>query len=247
MLVSRGDVGGGGEFKVPKCSGPRSGSRRRRAASAAGRRRSGQSSALRVFDHQFAARSAAVLRGRGGAPGAARTEPDQGARLFGDGDLRQRDHEVGGRRHARGLEQGVDEQLQGARARCSTPRSGLDADADEGRELIFGEARWRPRGRRAARCRPPRRRTSAEAVLEVDPEVFDGLAGELGLDAPCTANTSQAFGSALLERSRIARELGAEIGARERARAFSARQTRRRGRTRADPCRRLRARRARAR
>jgi hypothetical protein len=149
----------------------------------AGQRRSavGADDRLGHLDHHLAPQRAfrqAV------APLEDLEQPHQRPRLLGDGDLGQRDDEV--RRQAPGglAEQCVQEDLERAgAARLPLLAHRLDADAEERRQRALPHA-----PRHFARSGDRRRvllgvRTRAEAVLEVDAEVFDRLAFELAADA----------------------------------------------------------------
>ena len=99
--------------------------------------------------------------------------------LLGRRDFRQRHHEIRRQHAARAVEQRREKQLEGAKAPALRLAQILDADADAGRQRASlqscdGVRSGRPRGRVFLRIR-----AVAEAVLEVNAIVLDGLALEL--------------------------------------------------------------------
>src|ERR1051326_1418575 len=134
-----------------------------------------------------------------------REEPREHAHLFGQRDLRERDDEVG-RQPARGLDERAEEEPERSQApRAELLRERLHPDAQ-----VLGQ---RPR-RVALRDLARRRRhvavllavrPDAVAVLEVDPEIFDRRARELGTHAAVHRLGESPQPDRLVERARIRR------------------------------------------
>ena len=229
-LVGGGDVARRGEVVGPEvrpAAAPLAGFEERRQRRAA----VGPEQRLRRLDHQL------DPEGPGGQAVAgfeALAEADQRARLLGDGDLRQRDDEVVGEPSARRGEQRVDEDLQRARAaRLPLGAERLDPDAEERRQQPLGEtARHLARGGHGGRVLVGVG-ARAVAVLEVDAEVLDRLAPQLGEHALVHREGEPGLRALPPQSRRVALEGGAQrrgVGRARRRRTSPRARSRRRGR-----------------